>query len=164
MTKIKFLFTILSLMMTLSFCNAQSSNKLNLSKIIFHLSRCNGTCPKIDLEIDSAKNVYVSREYFKSKSETDKTYSGQFKGNLSQKDYNKLLKLLQSSNIDTLTFPSTTMVDVSETTIIVYYNEKRKYLKSSETPAIAKNLIIFLKSVGNNKKLKRTKETKTIEI
>lgn len=163
MTKTKFLYTILCLTIAMSSCKDQSKGKLNLSKIIFHSSRCNGTCPRIDLEIDSSKNLFVDREYFKTKSETDQRFSGQFKGVLSQEDYNKLLELLQSCNIDALKFPNSDLMDGVETTIIIYYNGQRKYLKSPEPPSIAKDLILFLKSIGDNKKLQRTNETKTIE-
>ena len=99
--------------MTFAFssCKAQTKDKINLSKIIFHSSRCNGTCPSIDLEIDSTKSLFVDREYFKTKSETDKHYSGQFKGVLSQSEYDKLLAHLQKSNIDILKFPDVTCCD-----------------------------------------------------
>lgn len=163
MINTRFLYTIICLTFASSFCNAQSKDKINLSKIIFHSSRCNGTCPRIDLEIDSSKSLFVDREYFKTKSETDKRFSGQFKGLLSQEDYNKLLGLLHSCNIDNLNFPSSDMMDGIETTIIVYYNGQRKYLKSPEPPNSAKELIAFLKSLGDNKLLKRTNDTKCIE-
>ena len=163
MTKTKFLFALLSLTVSLLSCKAQSKDKINLSKIIFHSSRCNGTCPRIDLELDSSKNLFVDREYFKTKSETDKRFSGQFKGILSQEDYNKLLGLLLSSNIDRLKFPKSDLMDGVNITIIVYYNGQRKYLTSPEPPNEANDLIKYLTSLGDNKKLQRTNETKNIE-
>lgn len=163
MTKIKFLLALLCLTLPFLDSKAQTKDKINLSKIVFHLSRCNGTCPRIDLEIDSSKNLYVDREYFKTKSETDTRFSGQFKGVLSQQDYDKLLELLLSANIDQLEFPKSGLMDTVEKTIIVYYNGQRKYLKSPEPPKEANNLIDFLTSLGNNKKLKRTKDTRDIE-
>ena len=154
---------MLCLILALSSCEAQTKDKINLSKIIFHSSRCNGTCPRIDLEIDSSKNLFVDREYFKTKSETDKRFSGQFKGVLSQADYNKLFGLLQNSNIDTLKFQKSDLMDGVNITIIVYYNGQRKYLTSPEPPKEANDLIEFLTLLGNNKKLQRTNETKNIE-
>ena len=123
MTKTKFLF-ILFCLATVSYCKAQSKEKIDLSKIIFHSSRCNGTCPRIDLEIDSSKNLFIDREYFKTKSETDQRYSGQFKGILIEEDYNKLIKFLQDCNLNTLKFPNSDLMDGVEITIIVYYNGK----------------------------------------
>ena len=163
MTKTKFLFALFCLTVFVSSCKAQSKDKINLSKIIFHSSRCNGTCPKIDLEIDSSKNLFVDREYFKTKSETDKRFSGQYKGVLSQQDFDKLLGLLLSSNIDKLKFPKSDLMDGVGITIIVYYNGQRKYLTSPEPPNEANDLIQFLTSLGHNKKLQRTNETKNIE-
>ncbi|MFT3934158.1 MAG: DUF6438 domain-containing protein [Chitinophagaceae bacterium] len=164
MIKSQYLYIMLWLMLALLFsCNAQSGDNLRLSKIIFHSSRCNGICPQIDLEIDSAKNIYVNREYFKTKSLTDERFSGQFKGVLSQTEYNKLLEILKSSNINELKFPNSDIMDVAETTIIVYYNGQRKYLKSSEPPDEAKGLIQFLTLLSDNKTLERTAEIRSLE-
>jgi hypothetical protein len=55
------------------------------------------------------------------------------------------------------------IADVSETTIIVYYNGKRKYLKSERPPVNANELITALKSIGNDKGLERTTEVKELE-
>ncbi|MBG9378411.1 hypothetical protein I5907_19390 [Panacibacter sp. DH6] len=132
-------------------------------KIIFHSSRCNGDCPKLDLEIDSSKNLFVSRQYFKHKDEIKTPYSGQFQGTLIETDYNKLIGLLQNCNLDTLKFPDITCCDAVITTIIVYYNGQRKYLKSMTPPNEANDLIEFLTLLGDNKKLQRTNETKNIE-
>ena len=163
MTTSKFLLILLWPVITISGCSAQSSDKLNLSKLIFHSSRCNGLCPKFDIEIDSTKNIFVNREYFKTKSEIDKKVSGQFKGVLTDEDFNKLLGLLKDINLETLTFPKSGLMDGVEITIIVYYNGQRKYLKSSEPPGIAKNLIAFLTSLGDNKRLPATNQPKDIE-
>jgi hypothetical protein len=82
---------------------------------------------------------------------------------LTQKDFNKLQGLLQNANMDSLKFPNITCCDGVITTIIVYYNGKRKYFKSMTPPTEANNLIKYLKSVGENKKLERTNVTKNIE-
>lgn len=160
--KAKLLF-ILFCLANSSYCKAQSNDKINLSKIIFHLSRCNGACPRIDLEIDSSKNLYVDREYFKTKSETDWRYSGRFKGILTEDEYNNLVKLLQNCELKTLKFPDSDLMDGVVVTIIVYYNGQRKYLKSPEPPGIASDLIAFLTSLGDNKTLGRMSEEIIIE-
>ena len=143
-----FLDFIFCLTIVLSSCKAQTKDTINLSKIIFHSSRCNGDCPQYDLEIDSNKQIFVNREYFKDKDEIKTQYSGQFHGVLIQDDYNKLLRLLQNCNLDTLQFPNIECCDAVITTIIVYYKGQRKYLKSMETPTITNNLIVFLKAIS----------------
>lgn len=143
--------------------NAKSSDELELSKLVYHVSRCNGTCPSMDLEIDSNKTVYVNREYYKTKSEIDSANSGRFKGLLTPEQDNKLMEVLKKSNLDSLKFASVGIADVPETTIIVYYNGKRKYLKSERPPVVANDLITLLKSIGNDKALERTNEVKELE-
>ena len=134
-----------------------------MTKIIFHSSHCNGTCPTIDLEIDNNKNLFVNREYYKTRGKIDKRFSGQFSGFLDQTKYNKLIELLQDCQLDTLEFPDVTCCDRPVITIIVYYNGRRKHLKSMTPPEKTKELISFLKEVGNDKSLIKTNEKRTIE-
>ena len=143
--------------------NAIPADGFNLSKIVYHLSRCNGSCPSMDLEIDSNRAVYVNREFYKTKSEMDSANSGRFKGTLTREQHAKLIEVLKKSNLDSLEFATVGITDVSETTIIVYYNGKRKYLKSARPPAVANDLITLLKSIGNDKGLEKTNEIKELE-
>ncbi|OQP58744.1 DUF6438 domain-containing protein [Niastella populi] len=143
--------------------NTKTADEFKLSKIVYHLSRCNGTCPSIDLEIDSNKNIYVSREFYKTKSEVDAANSGRFKGVLSADQNNRLIEVLKKSNLDSLEFTPVGIADVPETTIIIYYNGKRKYLKSERPSPNASELITLLKSIGNDKGLERTTEVKELE-
>ena len=159
----QFYFLLVCLTFTFGFCQAQTIEKIHLTKIIFHSSRCNGMCPIIDLVIDSNRNIFVTREYYKTKSNIDNRYSGQFSGSLNQSNYHKLIELLQNCNLDTLQFPDITCCDGPVTTIIVYYNGQRKYFKSMTPPKIAIDLISFLKTIGNDKKLIKTTETRAIE-
>jgi len=134
-----------------------------LSKLVYHLSRCNGACPSIDLEIDSNKAVYINREFYKTKSELDSANSGRFKGKLTPEQDSRLIEELKKSNLDSLEFAAVGIADIPETTIIVYYNGKRKYLKSVRPPAVANDLITTLKSIANDKGWERTTEVKELE-
>jgi hypothetical protein len=134
-----------------------------LSKIVYHLSRCNGSCPSMDLEIDSNKTVYVNREYYKTKSDLDSSRSGRFKGTLTREQHIKLVEVLKKSNLDSLQFTPVGIADIPETTIIVYYNGKRKYLKSAKPPVAANDLISLLKSMVDDKGLERTTDVKELE-
>jgi hypothetical protein len=140
----KFLCTMLLLIFAISTIKAQSKYKINLSKIIFSSGRCNGTCPNIDLEIDSAKNIFVTREYYKNrKGDVDSLHSGSFKGKLSQTKYKKLIELLQNCDINTLEFPKLRIYDKAYKTITIYYNGKKKNLSSPEPPKKVEDLIVF---------------------
>jgi hypothetical protein len=163
MAKVKFAFFYLCLTFAFCFSEAQTVDKIQLDKIIFHSSRCNGTCPSIDLEIDSSKNIFVNREYYKSKSNIDIRFSGLFTGSLNPANYTMLIVLLQNCNLDTLKFPDITCCDGIITTIIIYYNGQRKYLKSMTPPEAANQLILFLNAIGNDKKLVKADEIKSIE-
>ena len=143
--------------------NAQPADDFKLSKLVYHVSRCNGTCPSMDLEIDSNKAVYVNREFYKTKSEIDSANSGRFKGILTREQDKQLLEILKRSNLDSLKFTTVGIVDVPETTIIVYYNGKRKYLKTERPPVVANDLITLLKAIGSDKGLQRTDEVKELE-
>jgi hypothetical protein len=134
-----------------------------LLKLVYHLSRCNGTCPSIDLQIDSNKAVYVNREFYKTKSLVDSANSGRFKGTLTQEQHKALIDVLKKINLDSLEFAPVGIADIPETTIIVYYNGKRKYLKSARPPVVANDLITLLKAIGNDKGLERTTEEKELE-
>lgn len=143
--------------------NHQKKNKMKFEKLIFHSSRCNGTCPKIDLAIDSHRNILVNREFFITKSQTDKSKSGQFKGNLTPEKFNELLQVLQKSNYENLQFPDITCCDDVVTTIIVYSGGKRKYLKSMTPPKEASALISFLHHLGVELTLEKTNDAVTLE-
>ncbi len=150
-------------MNTFCICKAQQIGGFKLEKLIYHASRCNGICPEIDLQIDSNRQVYVSREFYKTKSEIDRRYSGQFISTLKEADYEKLITLLQAFNLDTLAFPDINCCDLPIKTLIVYSNGKRHYYKSMEPPSAVYNLLAFLKVLGTNKELSITSNRKTLE-
>lgn len=135
-------------------CKTSTNSKIKFSKIVYHLGRCRGDCPSINVEIDSARNIIVDREY----SETDTTYNGKYRGVLTQKQYQHLLNILQNTEIETLVMDTTIVYDVAITTLIVYCNGIRYYFKSAKTTGREYDLLVFLKSVGEDKALIKTKE------
>jgi hypothetical protein len=155
--QIFFLFLATSLQ-----CKPQTDNKISFGKIIYHASRCNGSCPDFHLEIDSNRNVFVNRTYYKSKEETDSNYTGQFEEVLSQPAYDSLRELLKEVNLDSLKFPDIDCCDDVVQTLIVYYNGKRKYLKSMQPPPNAMDFLVFLRNIADDKTLQ--KSTKNIEL
>ena len=134
-------------------------------KIIYHTTSCFGSCPTIDLEIDKTKSVYLDGQFFKEYPdyEIDSIKSGQFKGKLTDSLFKELILILQTSNLKTLKFPKIFGNDAPVTTLIIYYNGQRKYLKSMFPPTIANKLIEFLYLINQNTILTRTDKKKTLE-
>ena len=162
-----YIFTIVAVFISLG-CISQTTgtnntDTLNLQKIIFHSSPCNGTCPNINLEIDSNRNISLNREVYKTKSGLDKNLSGQFKGTVNTEDYSNLKSLLQSCQIGTISFPAINCCDAPVITIIVYYNNKKAYLKSMVPPQAAGKLISFLTRIGTAGSLEKTNGVMSIE-
>jgi hypothetical protein len=142
-------------------CSSQKKNNspetgLAFEKLVFHSSRCNGTCPKIDFAIDSSRNIVLNREFFLNKSEKDTARSGTFKGVVSNQQINELLGVLETSKYDNLVFPDINCCDGVITTIIIYTNGRRKYLKSMKPPEAATQLITYLFKLGTEIQLSRS--------
>ena len=137
---------------------------IQFEKIIYHTTTCFGSCPEIDLEIDSNKKIYLSVWYMDgSPTQTSKERSGEFEGVLSDSLYNELILLLQTCNLKTLYFPDRTGSDAPVTTLIIYFDGKRKYLKSMFPPDIAGGLIGYLYTIPDRQKLERANAKKTLE-
>ena len=161
MKKISILF--LFILSACSFCNAQTTLK-GFTKLVYHSSYCFGSCPKIDMQIDSKRNIYVYRD---SDAETAKlngaSAKGYFKGVLDVKTYNRLLKTLLKSKYNRQQWPDVTCCDAVVTTIIVYVNNKRTYLRSMTPPKQANELIDLLFDIGLQTPLQPTNEKKELE-
>lgn len=142
---------------------------LAFRKLIYHTTRCYGSCPVIDLEVTSNQNIYFNVEfsalayYDASARKTDSLRSGQFAGRLPDSLYQRLLTILQTSNLRTLRFPERYGDDAPETTLIVYFNDQRKYLKSMFPPTIAQELITFLHQLPERVSLPRTAQKRNLE-
>jgi len=138
---------------------------ITFEKIIYHTTRCFGSCPIIGMGIDSNRNVYLEGEFYEDGMGfwIDSIKSGQFVGKLNDTLYNELIDILQTSNLKTLTFPEIYCCDAPVTTLIIYYNGQRKYLKSMFPPTLADKLIEFLYFVHEKADLTRTNEKRKIE-
>ena len=134
-----------------------------LQKIIFHSSACFGSCPKIDLQLDSNLHLYVNRQFYKGKATPVKEYSGSFTGTINSAEYQQLKDILKRADYNNLNFPDVTCCDGPIKTVIIYADGKRKYLKSMTPPAEANELINWLTSLGVRKNLATTAENKPIE-
>ncbi|MCX6164925.1 MAG: DUF6438 domain-containing protein [Ignavibacteriae bacterium] len=138
---------------------------IKLKKIIFHTSICNGLCPAYHLQIDSDKKIKLFAEVVfkisgnkKIEHKLDSNKIGYFSGSISDTTFKNLITHLQICKIDKLTFDGSTCCDAPLRTIIVYYNGKRKYLKSMFPPDEAKHLIDYLKNICEYSKLLKTEK------
>lgn len=140
-------------------------NSIVFEKIIYHTTSCFGSCPTIDLEIRNDKSVYLKGEFYKENPtyEIDSIKSGQFIGKLNDTLFTELIDILQTSNLRKMSFPERNGADAPVTTLIIYYNGQRKYLKSMFPPTIAEKLIEFLYLISERANLTRTNEKRTIE-
>jgi len=141
---------------------------VKLERIIFHTSGCFGSCPIFHLEIDNKKNIKLFAEMVYQKglplvSEEDTAKTGYFKGTVNDTLYTQLDNILQTIGIENLNFNNSTCCDGSIKTIIIYYNGKRKYLKSMFPPERADTLISTLYKICTMNKLIRTKDKFDIE-
>jgi len=119
-------------------------NSINFEKIVFHTTFCYGACPTYHLEIDKIGNYKLHKEIVYKNGirplVIDSTKIGFYSGKLSDRLLNELVKSLKTCNLETLKFEDIDCCDGSIFTIIVYYNGKRKYLKSMFPPRISQSL------------------------
>lgn len=139
---------ILSLFLP-AFLMAQVGNDFKFEKIIFHTTECYGFCSVYHLEIDSNKNAKLfSETVYKSNGKgayrKDSSKVGYFQGRIADTTFNKLVNEIQTIGIDSLTFDGANCCDAPIKTIIIYYNNKRKYLRSMFPPNKARRLVSLL--------------------
>jgi hypothetical protein len=115
------------------------------------------------MEIDSNRNIVLTREMYTSKSSIDKSRSGQFRGTISADDYKEIKDLLLACEITSMQFPPIYCCDAPVQTIIVYYNNNRKYLRSMMPPEKAHKLIAFLTQIGIQSSFERANSVTSIE-
>lgn len=145
---------------------------IKFEKIIYHTTHCYGTCPIINLQIDNSKNIYLDCEFYtdvyNNKGRTtyviDSTRSGKFIGILNDTIYQELILLLKTCNLKKLKFKGPLAIDAPVTRMIIYYNGRRKYLKSKGfTPTISDRLINYMYHINSKAVLTRTTEEKVLE-
>lgn len=94
----------------------------------------------------------------------NKEDSGVFEGNLSEDEFTQLINILKTSNLEKWYFPEKKGHDGAVTTLIIYYNGKRKYFKSMFPPTISHQLIDFLNHLDDKKlNLIRTEKYRNLE-
>lgn len=144
--------------MALSLSGQPGKPPFSFEKIVFHTTQCFGSCPVVDMEIDSNRNVVVHRVIFKGKGRghEDDGLSGNFKGTIDVTSYKRLIDTLVASNYANLKFPAEFCCDAPVISIIVYANGQRTEMSSMFPPEEARPLINLLKGLGVGLRLQKT--------
>ncbi|WP_233847470.1 hypothetical protein [Dyadobacter sp. CY326] len=99
--------------------------------------------PTIELEVDSTRHAYMNY------TNTDEDYkatlaTGSYSAVLNDETFNELICQLQNCSLRTLKFIDVKGADSPVKTLIVYFNGKRKYLKSIAPSRVAEDLLRFI--------------------
>lgn len=141
----------------------ENKNSIKFEKLIFHTSACYGWCPKVDIEIDNKRNIYLYGEFYKEYTHSEFDSTGQYIGVLKKNLYHKLIRLIRASNIEQLPKEDTKYVDAPISTLIMYYNSQRIYLKYAFPPIIARELFLFLSNLYKEVPMTKPIEQRTLE-
>jgi len=66
----------------------------DIEEIKFRTTRCFGTCPQFNIEIDKSKNAIFDAIYYNRKNKNDNEIKGKFKAVIKDIDFNNILNLL----------------------------------------------------------------------
>ncbi|MCE7069061.1 hypothetical protein LZG74_02025 [Dyadobacter sp. CY327] len=111
-------------------------------KLVYHATQA-WFSSTVSLQLDNHKNLYLEIDngfYGHNKD----LATGQYMAVLDDSTYTQCITILQNSSIRTLRFGDIEVKDSPEITLIFYFNGKRKYLKSTFTPRVAKDLLSFI--------------------
>lgn len=159
MLKVITLFVCLSSLLIPEQSNNSSGKKVfSFEKIIFHTTACYGFCPVYHLQLTQDKHIQLFTEtaYTTGEWKKDTSKTGYFIGYISDSVYTNLVNELSSIDLDNLEFNNAQCCDGSVKTIIVYYNGKRKVLRSMFPPDKARKLISMLYTICSESSLPKT--------
>ena len=165
----KKMFYLIIISFILNSC-ASKKNNTGFEKIIFHTSKCFGTCPEYHLEINKNKEVklYVEKAYEKRKIDTLKM--GYYKGKLDDKTYMEFIDLIKkidlekSGIIEPKREPNTIIFsEGSQLSIILYIKKQRKPMIYIYPAGHWEKLMTFVYKIGKSESLTKTTEKLEIE-
>ncbi len=149
---------------------ASKKNEGKFEKIIFHTSKCFGTCPEYHLELNQKKEIklYVEKAYQKRKIDTVKI--GYYKGKLDNETYSEFISLIEKIDIEKSGIiepkqePNTIILkEGSQLSLILYTNKQRKPIIYIYPAGHWEKLMNFVYKIANDDKLIKTKEKLEIE-
>lgn len=129
-----------------------NSQNLHFDKLFFHSSECFGSCPLIDFAIDSTGSV----KYKFGGWAADSIKRGHFIGKMSDSVYSEFKNILRNCQLETLRWNSIECCDGVVATLIIYFNNERKYIKSMRPSILTSDLLSFLYTLDSKMEFHRT--------
>jgi hypothetical protein len=126
-----------------------TDSSLHFEKIVFHTSKCYGTCNVYHLQVEQSGAFKLNRAFMYNH-ETyleDSTAEGYFSGELPDSLYQPLLHALRTINLRSLHMDTVLCCDAPVKTVIVYFNGQRKYFKTMFPPKLTDRLILALYNI-----------------
>lgn len=152
------------------FSCASKKKDVKFDKVIFHTSKCFGTCPEYHLELNQNKEIklFVEKAYTKRTIDTSKM--GYYKGKLDNETYAELVNLIEtidvqkSGIIEPKQEPNTIIIkEGSQLSLLLYNNKERKPITYIYPAGHWQKLMKFVYEVAADDKLIKTKEKLDIE-
>ena len=79
---------------------ASKKNDNGFEKIIFHTSKCFGTCPEYHLELNQKKEIKLFIEKAYKKRTLDTLKIGYYKGKIDNETYSELISLIEKIDLE----------------------------------------------------------------
>ncbi|WP_439558115.1 hypothetical protein [Dyadobacter sp.] len=100
--------------------------------------------PAVTVKLDNRRNLSLSitNPYPPSNGELP---TGDYTTVLDDNTYQEFIQTLQNSNIRSMKFGTQEVNDSPEITLDIYFNGQRKYLKATDVPTVANNLLTFIR-------------------
>lgn len=138
-------------------------------RIIFHTTKCFGTCPEYHLELNNNKEVklFVEKEY--QKRELNPERIGYYRGQLDQKKYDEFLSLLEKINLKKsgmyrpLKENEIPLSDGPKLKMILYSNDTRKPIEAIYPIELWEKMITFVYQTGKEPGFVKVDEKLEIE-
>lgn len=133
---------------------------ISFEKLVYH-SSLGGITPDISLQVDSSRSLYV---HFRNPLGNKTQRAGTYSAVLDYETFNKLISQLQNAQLRALRFSNVKGADSPVYTLIIYYNGRRKHLRSIAPHRVSRDLLNYIGwQLASYPGLKPASETKELE-
>ncbi|MBC9911143.1 DUF6438 domain-containing protein [Chitinophaga varians] len=128
-----------------------ATDTIRFDSLFFRSTTCFGTCPSIRLQIDNNRQLkFRGREYA--------VQQGDFTGTLPDSVYQEVLRGLSIAALDQLKTWEQRVADAPRYILIVWYNQKCRYIDNYYLPLGTRALITCLLNVPRNTPLQKSEQ------
>lgn len=149
---------------------ASKKDDTKFEKIIFHTSKCFGTCPEYHLELNQKREIKLHIEKIYNKRTLDTLKIGYYRGKLDDETYSELKSIIEkidlkkSGIIEPILEQNTiTLKEGTQLSLILYIKNQRKPMIYIYPEGHCNILISFIYKVSNLEYLTKTSEKLQIE-